>query len=223
MGSTSWTRRAEVARAVDPDVWRNTLRDLYGKPAPQSLGILKAQAADAAALASQPSASLLLLAEMLERAGDREGSAEVLRAAWRRFPSDYWVNLELGHSSFTSSSLDSGHYERPDEAMRFYAAAVAIRPDSTHAFNILAIALEQKGDLDGAITAFQEAARLRPDISVHPEVARAGLEKSGHADSTWSCVNGLQNGRSACPPACCTMPSAFAAMTTSAPNIRTVR
>src|SRR4051812_5858751 len=27
---------------------------------------------------------------------------------------------------------------------------------------------------------------------VHPAEARAGLEKSGHADSTWSCVQGLQ-------------------------------
>ena len=54
---------------------------------------------------------------------------------------------------------------------------------------------------------------------VHPELACAGLEKSGHADSTWSCVNGLQTGRSACPPACCIMPSASAATTTSAPTI----
>src|SRR3954470_21607173 len=28
---------------------------------------------------------------------------------------------------------------------------------------------------------------------VHPAEARAGLEKSGHADSTWSCVQGLQS------------------------------
>ncbi len=78
---------------------------------------------------------------MLGRAGDREGSAEVLRAAWRRFPGNYWVNLELGFSSWTSSSLEGGHYERPDEAMRFLAAAVAIRPGSSHAFNLLGIAL----------------------------------------------------------------------------------
>jgi serine/threonine protein kinase len=52
---------------------------------------------------------------------------------------------------------------------------------------------------------------------VHPDPARAGLERSRHADSTWSCVQGLQDGRSACPPACCIMPSASVATSTFAP------
>jgi peptide deformylase len=39
------------------------------------------------------------------------------------------------------------------------------------------------------------------EYQVHPAEARAGVEKSGHADSTWSCVLGLQTGRSACPRA----------------------
>src|SRR5512147_492054 len=60
-------------------------------------------------------------------------------------------------------------------------------------------------------------------IGVHPAEARAGVEKGGHADSTWSCVQGLQIGRSACPPACCTTPSAFAATSTPAPNSRTAK
>ena len=56
-------------------------------------------------------------------------------------------------------------------------------------------------------------------IKVHPAEACAGLEKSGHADSNWSCVQGLQTGRSACPPACCITPSASAATSTPAPTI----
>src|SRR3954465_12291971 len=31
-----------------------------------------------------------------------------------------------------------------------------------------------------------------PPSQVHPAEARAGVGKSGHADSTWSCVKGLQ-------------------------------
>src|SRR6185312_3561098 len=69
----------------------------------------------------------------------------------------------------------------------------------------------------------KEAASRRnaQELLVHPEEARAGLARRGHADSTWSCVNRLQTGSSACPPACCTTPSASAAMTTSAPSTRT--
>src|SRR5512135_807653 len=50
-------------------------------------------------------------------------------------------------------------------------------------------------------------------ILVHPAEARAGIEGGGHADSNWSCVQGLQIGRSACPPACCITPSVFVATT----------
>ena len=115
---------------------------------------------------------------MLERAGDRDGSTEVLRAAWRRFPGDYWVNHELGSTSWTSSSHDGGHYERPDEAMRFFSAAVAIRPGSYNAFHMLGIALEVKGDVDGAITAYQEAIRHHPDNSIlHSHLGECFLER----------------------------------------------
>src|SRR5271165_2001558 len=53
---------------------------------------------------------------------------------------------------------------------------------------------------------------------VHPAEARAGVERGGHAGSIWSCVKGLQNGRSACAPACCITPSASAATSTFAPK-----
>ncbi len=158
----SWRRLAEVARAVDPDRWRNHLRDLYGQSEYHALETLKAQAADAEALARQPSASLVLLAGMLARAGDRDGSVNVLRAAWRRFPGDYWVNHDLGESSWNRNGL-----ERPDQALRFYAAAVAIRPGSAAAFNMLGRSLYERGDKEGAFTAFQEASRLLPDNAIY--------------------------------------------------------
>src|SRR4051812_17972166 len=60
-------------------------------------------------------------------------------------------------------------------------------------------------------------------FEVHPAEARAGVERGGHADSNWSCVLGLQTGRSACPPACCITPSASAATTTPAPTTGTAR
>src|SRR5262249_30331105 len=49
---------------------------------------------------------------------------------------------------------------------------------------------------------------------------RARVEKSGHADSTWSCVNSLPTGSSACPSVFCTTPLASGAIGTSVPTIR---
>src|SRR5208337_2226130 len=60
-------------------------------------------------------------------------------------------------------------------------------------------------------------------IKVHPAEARAGVEKSGHADLNWSCVIVFQIGRSACPPACCITLSASAATSTPAPTIRAAK
>ena len=102
----------------------------------------------------------------------------MLRAAWRRFPGDYWVNFEPGLSSWTLFGITGGHFERPDEVLRFFSAAVAIRPGSSYAFNMLGIALFRKGDVDGAIAAYQEAIRLRPEgADLHNNFAYVCLER----------------------------------------------
>jgi serine/threonine-protein kinase len=176
----SWQHLAEVARAADPDPWRNALRDQYGRPVAESLESVKARAADAAALARQPAANLVLLADMLLRAGDRDGSAAVLRAAWRRFPGDFWVNNGLGHSSWAGDI--GGRFERPDEAIRYFTAAVAARPGSFMAFNSLGIALHNKGDQDGAIAAYREALRLKPDLAPAHNNLGVVLQTKGDRD-----------------------------------------
>jgi serine/threonine-protein kinase len=156
----SWRRLAEVARLADPDEWRNALRALYGTPLAESAAVLEARAADTAALDRQPVASLLLLAGMLEQAGRRVAAVEVLRAAWRRAPGDFWVNYSLGNSSWEQGEF---RFKRPYEALRFFTAAVATRPHSSAARNGLGWALHVQNDLDQAIVEYREAIRLRPD------------------------------------------------------------
>ena len=60
--------------------------------------------------------------------------------------------------------------------------------------------------------------RILIEFLVHPAEVCAGVEKCGHADSTWSCVKTLQTGRSACPPVCCITRSASEATSTRAPS-----
>ena len=53
---------------------------------------------------------------------------------------------------------------RGDEAIRFYTAARAIRPETAHE---LAHALEKRGDRDEAIAVFRDLSGLRPGNARH--------------------------------------------------------
>jgi serine/threonine-protein kinase len=158
----SWRRLLEAARAADPDPWRTVLRSHLQRPRDEAVEAMRGLADDPGALGQQPAPGLVLLARTLRRAGDRDRAATVLHAAWRRSPGDYWVNLELGISSW-----DAVHrrFEQED-ASRFLTAAVAIRPGSFVAHDSLGVALRGQGDLEGAIAAFRQALRLKPDDPV---------------------------------------------------------
>jgi tetratricopeptide (TPR) repeat protein len=96
LNDLDWRRLAEVARAADPDIWRNALRDQFDRSAGETLEALRTLAADAEAVEKQPSASLRVLALLLKDAGDHSTSASVLRVAARRSANHFRVWLELG-------------------------------------------------------------------------------------------------------------------------------
>lgn len=56
------------------------------------------------------------------------------------------------------------HYKRPEEAIRFDSAAVAIRPRSFAAHMGLGIALKDARKLEEATTELRAAVRLKPDF-----------------------------------------------------------
>jgi tetratricopeptide (TPR) repeat protein len=102
------------------------------------------------------SISLHLLGAALHADGASALAESVLRRAQLRHPRDVWVNYELG------KVLE--YLERPDEAIRFYTAARAIRPETAHE---LAHALEDRGDTEEAIAVFCDLVALRPKDHRH--------------------------------------------------------
>jgi serine/threonine-protein kinase len=175
-----WKPLNIAARVADPDPFRNDLRALVGRPLEETVVELKRRAADAESLNQEPAASLVLLAMMLQRAGAPDESAAVLRRAWQRDPSDFWVNFELGHSS---DSDGTGGFSRPDEAIRHFTAALAIRRESYGTRLHLGLAVNAKGDLDAAIAQFREAIRLKPgDSAAHNSLANS-LSRRGDLDA----------------------------------------
>jgi serine/threonine-protein kinase len=154
----SWRRLFEAASEADPDPWRLSVRRLIGGNDQQALGRL---ATDDRSLEAQPALSLLLLGEALSQRGDQVQAEKVLRRAWRKAPGDFWVNAALG-----KVHLREDPFAKPEEAARFYSAAVAIHPGSGPAHNDLGIALAEQGKLEDAIAEFREALRANPNDAV---------------------------------------------------------
>jgi tetratricopeptide (TPR) repeat protein len=167
-----WKRVSAVARAADPDPWRNRLRDALPKNDRKALRAL----ADDEALRAQPASTLVLLGVGLGEAGDPAGAVAVLRQAQRRHPGDFWVNHELASWLLR---LRPAHF---DDAVRFYSAALALRPESPAVQSNLGTALRGAGKLDDAVAAFRRAIELKPDFAEAHTNLGSALVQQGKAD-----------------------------------------
>jgi serine/threonine-protein kinase len=128
-----------VAKAADPDPWRCRLRDALDLEATDRK---RARAIFEELAASAPEEvlhgeSISRLAFALGFLGDKERAAALLRRAQRAHPDDFWINCDLA-----GSLIGAG---QPNEAVRFYSAAVAIRPRSERALRGLREALRAAG------------------------------------------------------------------------------
>src|SRR5262249_1830704 len=133
-----WKRLLAVARAADPDPLRNQLRDvLEGKP-----GMTREQLAAAAASTGLPAHTAVHLGHLLRYVGAYEQAVTLLRQAQREHPGDFWINHALGSCLYVMKP------PQLDEAIRFYTAAMVIRPQSPGAHNNVGNALMAKGQPD---------------------------------------------------------------------------
>jgi serine/threonine-protein kinase len=158
-----------VAREVDPDPWRNRLREMMLS---RDLADLE-QLARSAPVGELPRATLGLLGDLLAyQVTVSELGVELLRRCQQRFPADFWVNHNL---AWALTKIQPPH---PEEAIGFYRVAVALRPQSPGARLNLGIALRAKGDVDGAIAACREAIRFKEDYAeAHTSLGNALREK----------------------------------------------
>jgi serine/threonine protein kinase/tetratricopeptide (TPR) repeat protein len=120
------------------------------------------QVVEEAFAARQPPSLLLRLAWRLP-----QNSASCLKLSRRicqAYPGDFWANHGL-------ALILHLHHGRLEEAIRYYTAALALRPHNPAACANLGCALRFRGELDGATRAYREALDRHPDYTA----ARADL------------------------------------------------
>jgi predicted Zn-dependent protease len=128
-------RLLAIARLADIDGRRNGFRELLGrKPKRTELGgivvllgpgreVLEEVASQVEFATLSPSTALLL-ARPLDRAGAQDKALEVLYAAQRANPADFWLNWELSQLLLWRSKPP-----RAEEAAGFLRAALVVRPE----------------------------------------------------------------------------------------------
>jgi serine/threonine protein kinase/Flp pilus assembly protein TadD len=171
-----------VARQVDPDPWRNRLRDMVQS---REVGDL----ARTAPIEELPRATLGLLGLWVVAAADSGGlkvlgppqqvlepTLEVLRRAQQRFPADFWINHNL------ATLLTFATPYNLDEAIGFHRAAVALRPQSAHTRFYLGERLRQKRKLDPAIAEYRRVIELDPEFAYGHWGLGAALREKGSLD-----------------------------------------
>jgi serine/threonine-protein kinase len=143
-----------IATAADPDPWRVRLRDaldLEATDKEQALATFKELAASTPE-ETRHRESVSRLAYALGNLGDRETEASLLRRAQRAHPEDFWINHDLARSLMAAG--------KPDEAVRFYSAALAIRPNSDFVLVALGEALRAAGRMEEAAAYPRSRSRL---------------------------------------------------------------
>jgi Flp pilus assembly protein TadD len=141
-----------VARAADPDPWRDRFRDpkVRGNLA-ALVGLAEELREDKAKLKAQTPPVLAALGESLT--GGHRVAVPLLKEAQELYPSDFWLNFDLGNALVQA--------QKWAEAAGYYRAALAVRPDTVAVHNNLGGAL-LKGRLGGAIREYEKARDLDP-------------------------------------------------------------
>jgi tetratricopeptide (TPR) repeat protein/serine/threonine protein kinase len=157
-----------VARAADPDPWRNRFRDALESKDRTALERLAGEAK-----VSDLSPQIINALWVLLPGRDAE-AMPLLTAAQRRYPSDFWLNFNLG--------VALHNVKRWEEAIGYYRAAIALRPATSAGYHNLGLALYEKGRVNEAIAEYRTALELdQTNARAYDNLGNA-LGRNGHLD-----------------------------------------
>jgi serine/threonine protein kinase/tetratricopeptide (TPR) repeat protein len=178
----SQTRRWLLAalNSADNDPWRTRARQAMVDRDPEALAPL----ARAAVERKQPPNFLLSVALHLPK---QMGSVrlELLRRVRRAYPADFWANYWLAYELMANM--------QPAEAIHYYTAALALRPDSPGIFLNRGWALDNAGEVDEAIADYHQALVLAPKYSMaHNNLGLALWHKGRNDEAIVECREAIR-------------------------------
>jgi tetratricopeptide (TPR) repeat protein len=165
-------RLLAVARAADPDEWRHPMRTALEQRDDKALKKLLASAQ----VSDLPVQTLSLVVFIPAR--DPQVVLSLLRRAQQAHPDHFLINFQL---AWTLQNARPGEQQLGD-AIRFYTAALALRPRNAHTWFWLAQALKECGRVDEQIACDRQAIALDPDYLTPYFNLSSGLEAQGRHD-----------------------------------------
>jgi tetratricopeptide (TPR) repeat protein len=177
-----WSRAPEAterrllaaARAADPDEWRNRVRTALEQRDDKALEKLAASAH----VSDLPVPTLSLVVFRPDR--DPQVVLSLLRRAQQAHPDHFPINFQLAFILHNGRPTK----QQLDEAIRFYTAALALRPRNAHTWFWIAQALKDCGRVDEQIACDRAAIALDPDYLTPYFNLSNGLEAQGrHAEA----------------------------------------
>ena len=172
-GRAAWC--LQIASLADPDEddWRRRVRD-------RTTWRDKAAVAELARtmpVVSPPTSLVINLADLLALHGG--DPTEFLKRVQLERPADFWVNFLMANAL---ARRGDGR-----EAIAYYRAALAARPDVAVVSNNLAFALKQAGRLDEAIAQYEHAIRVAPRYAEAYCNLGIALKAAGKPDAAITC------------------------------------
>jgi serine/threonine-protein kinase len=146
-----WLLRVARDADEDPTGWRDRARE----PAICNDRAALMQLAEDSFRAKPPVRLLVALGERLQELG--ADATPFLRKVQREHPGDFWANFMLGDALRKNA--------KPGESVRYYQAALAIRPRAAVAHGNLGMALAADNRTDEAIDEFREGIAIDPEFT----------------------------------------------------------
>jgi tetratricopeptide (TPR) repeat protein len=167
----------DVLLLADPDRFRIRVREAIAKCNRDTL--VKLATHDSVRDLSP--ALLVQMGVALAYTGASVEAIALLKQAQQRHPGDLWINYQLAYL------LDTARPPKTDDAIRFYKAAVALRPTRADMHLYLGNALRRKGNFDEAIGAIGKAIELDPKLPGAFDALGHVFREQGKLDAAIAC------------------------------------